>query len=176
MVCASQRSWETEKDDTPQPEEAKMQEGWWKQKGCFQGRSILVGYKEENLIAPQRTGAREEVTPRSGREVNWEREAGGGGVSVVGRWELQLVLNVFQQSPSRDNNIGCFINLITVPCQTPVSAFTPLLIFPFPLILHPHHFSASLPEQRAAGKTKSPRLWTNSAYQQWPTHNQGNGD
>lgn len=53
---------------------------------------------------------------------------GARSVSVVGHWERQLVLNVLQQSRSRENNIGWLINLIILPCQTPVSVFTSLLI------------------------------------------------
>lgn len=75
-----------------------------------------------------------------GEEV-WDTREGDGrkSVSAVGHWESQLALNVLQQSPRRENNIGWFINLIIVPCQTPVSVFTPLLIFLFPPI--PHHLS-----------------------------------
>lgn len=119
-----------------------------------------------------------------GRDVRGCRRGGmgfqgGRSVSAVGHWELQLALNVLQQSQSRENNIGRFINLIIVPRQTPVSVFTPLLIFPFPPV--PHQLSLSPSDSLCNrgpkhGKRKSPWLWTNSMYWQWPTHNRGNGD
>lgn len=97
----------------------------------------------------------------------WDSKEGDGGVSasVVGCWEHPLALNVLQQSPRRENNIGWFINLIIVPCQTPVSVFTPLLIFPFPPI--PHRLSV---QQRAEAWGKKVTLTLNKQYVQTLAH------
>lgn len=100
-------------------------------------------------------------------------------VSVVGHRELRLLLNVLQRPPSTENNIGCFINLIIVPCQTPVTVFTSLLSF---VSLIPPHPSPSL---SASQLRKSPWLWVHTSSRKWrwtrthhsvillPTHGSG---
>lgn len=124
---------------------------------------------------------------RQGKKRHWgdvEREyrnelgaQGRKSISAMGHWELRLVLNVLQPSQSRDNNIGWFINLITVPCQTPVSVFTPLLISHFPQFL-----IISLPLCFAGQQTTEARwkkvtlTFSKQCVWQWPTHNQENGD
>lgn len=81
-------------------------------------------YKEEVFKHTQekrgeREGSRVSEHRRR-RTGSLRRQLQGKSVSAVGHGELQLVLNVLQQSHSRENNIGCFLNLIFVPRQTPV--------------------------------------------------------
>lgn len=150
-VLCQQWSGETGgKVDTPLTEEVKTQRRWWKQKGCFQGQSILVGHKGVNLIAPGGIEEREEeMTRKVGgiwestkqEDLDTKERDGERSVSTVGHWEPQLALNVLQQSLSTENNIGWLINLIIVPCQTPVSMFTSLLCCtPYPTPT-PHNLS-----------------------------------
>lgn len=83
-------------------------------------------YMEEVFkYTQEKRGEREGRKPceQTKKEEDWELEGAAAGeknVSAVGHGELQLVLNVLQQSQSRENNICCFRNLIFVPRQTPV--------------------------------------------------------
>lgn len=84
---------------------------------------------------------------------------------VVGGWfwEHQLVPIVLQQSQSKENNTGWFMNLIGVLRHTPVSAPTPAFI-----TLPPTSFTISLQRRAQEQRRKSPWHWASGAHRRRP--------